>query len=270
MWEKIKGWISMFGTFIMNNLFPAIVVGVIGWLVVRFVKKLLDKTLEKSPLEKTAHGLLKSVANIVLYVLLGLMIASTLGIDVSGVVALASVLSLAVSLSLQELLGNVIGGFTLLYTKPFTSGDFVEIAGQCGTVKEVGIAYTKLATPDNKTVSLPNSAVVAAQIINYTANGTRRVDIKVSASYDSPIDDVLEALKEAARVPTALADMEPFAGVKNYGDHAIEYELQLWSAASDFLPTTFAVNKRIKEVFDERGIQMTRPHLNVHLDKLDK
>jgi small conductance mechanosensitive channel len=161
----------------------------------------------------------------------------------------------------------VIGGFTLLNTKPFVSGDFVEIAGQSGTVWEVGLAYTKLTTGDNKMVSIPNSAVVASEIVNYSTTGTRRVDITVSASYDAPIDQVLEALRQAAQVPTRLEEKEPFAAVKSYGDSAIVYVLQVWSTAGDYWTTLFAVNKRIKEVFDEKGISMTYPHLNVHLDK---
>ena len=165
------------------------------------------------------------------------------------------------------MLANVIGGFTLLYTHPFGSGDYVEIAGQSGTVQEVGIAYTRLTTPDNKLVSIPNSAVVSAQIVNYTVTGTRRVDIAISASYDAPAEKVLEALKEAAKVATALEDPAPFAAVKNYGDSAIEYVLQVWCKTEDYWTTLFDANQNVKTVFDAKGIQMTYPHLNVHLDK---
>ena len=156
--------------------------------------KLISKALEKGHMEKAAHNLIKTLTKTVLWVLLGLVLASSLGIDVTGIVALASVISLAVSLALQNLLGNVIGGFTLLYTHPFGSGDYVEIASQSGTIKDVGIAYTRLITPDNKIVSIPNSAVVAEQIVNYTTMGTRRLDISVSASYDAPVKVVEDAL----------------------------------------------------------------------------
>ena len=176
-------------------------------------------------------------------------------------------LTLAVSLAVQNALANVIGGFTLLYTHPFHSGDFVEIAGQSGTVKEIGLTYTKLATPDNKSVSIPNSAVTAAQIVNYSALGTRRVDLTVSASYDSPVDTVLASLLEAARVPTALDEPAPFAAVQEYGDSAIVYALKVWSTADDYWTTLFDVNKKVKEIFDEKGVVMTYPHLNVHLDR---
>ena len=160
------------------------------------------------------------------------------------------------------------GGFVLLSTHPFHAGDVVEVAGQSGVVQEIGLTYTKLTTADNKLVSIPNSAVTAAQIVNYTATGTRRIDIAVSASYKAPIDGVLEALRQAgASVPTVLEEKAPFAAVKNYGDSAIEYVLQVWSSADDYWSTLFAVNQNIKVKFDEAGIEMTYPHLNVHLDK---
>lgn len=259
--------LTMVGTYLSVSLLPALLIVVIGILVIRIVMNLLTKLLEKSKLEKVAYNLIKTVIRVVLYGLLALMVADKLGIDVTGVVALASVLTLAISLSVQNALTNVIGGFTLLYTKPFTAGDFVEIAGQSGTVQAIGLTYTKLATGDNKLVSIPNSAVVATEIVNYTAAGTRRVDISISAAYTCPVDVVLAALVEAGKLPTALDTPTPFAAVKNYGDSAIEYVLQVWCTSDNYWTTLFDGNKRIKEVFDEKGIEMTYPHINVHLDK---
>ena len=201
------------------------------------------------------------------YILLFLIIASYLGIDVTSIVALASVLTLAVSLAVQNALANVFGGFTLLCTHPFATGDFVEIAGQSGTVREIGLTYTKLATADNKIVSIPNSAVVATQIVNYTVSGTRRVQVIVSASYDAPVENVLEALREAGNVPTALQDPAPSAALLNYKESTIEYTLFVWCKAEDYWTTLFDANKNVKAVFAEKNITMTYPHLNVHLDK---
>ncbi len=267
MMEKVRIWLNGLGIFTLDRALPAAILLAVGVVSIRVILKVVKTALKKSKLEPTAHSLIRAVCKAVLGLLLGLMVAAKLGVDVTGIVALASVLSLAVSLAVQDALSNVIGGFTLLNTKPFVAGDFVEIAGQSGTVREVGLAYTKLNTGDNKLVSIPNSAVVAAQIVNYSANGTRRVDITVSASYDAPIEQVLEALKEAAQVPTKLEEKESFAAVKHYGDSAIEYVLQVWSTADDYWTTLFTVNKRIKDVFDEKGISMTYPHLNVHLDQ---
>ena len=265
--NMILSWLSMAGTFVVANILPMVILTVLGVLGIQVVLKLVRKLLEKSKLEKAAHTLILTACQVVLYILLALSVASGLGIDVTGIVALASVLTLAVSLSVQNLLTNVFGGFTLLYTKPFKAGDFVEVAGQSGVVQSIGLTYTKLATADNKIVSIPNSAVAAAEIVNYTVSGSRRVDIAVTASYDAPLDAVLAALREAAQVDTRLQDKEPFAAVKNYGDSAIEYVLQVWCKTDDYWDTLFTVNKRIKELFDAKGIEMTYPHLNVHLDK---
>ena len=254
MFEQLLNWFSnLLGT-AANNVLSAAMVLVLGLLVIRIVMKLVTKTLEKSKLEKAAHTLILSLSRVVLYVLLCLAAASALGIDVTGIVALASVLTLAVSLALQNALTNVIGGFTLLSTHPFHSGDYVEIAGQAGTVQEISMTYTKLATPDNKMISLPNSAVVAAQIVNYSAAETRRVDVAVSASYDAPTQKVLDALVLAGTVDNALLEPTPKAVITSYGDSAINYSLRVWVKSADYWDVYFQVNKRVKDIFDEQDI----------------
>ena len=259
--------VNFLSTGVTGSIFTALLTLVIGLSVMKMAMRLLKRTLEKSKLEKAAHSLILSLARTVLYVLLGLSLAKSLGIDITGIVALASVLTLAVSLAMQNMLTNVIGGFTLLYNRPFHSGDFVEIAGQSGKVEEINMAYTKLSTPDNKIISLPNSAVVAAQIINYSATGTRRIELEASASYDDPTQKVLDALLEAGRVEKVLPDPAPFAAVTSYGDSAISYVLRVWVNTEDYWDVYFLINKRIKDVFDAENIEMTYPHLNVHLDQ---
>ena len=252
---------------LLANLLPTALIVAAGVMIVRMLLKLLQGLLDKSKLEKAAHSLIVSVAKVVMYALLALIVADKLGVDVSGIIALASVLTLAVSLAVENALANVFGGFTLLYTKPFHSGDFVEIAGQSGTVQEIGLTYTKLTTGDNKMISIPNSAVTSAQIVNFSVTGTRRVDVTVRVSYDTPMDEVLEALRLAAKLPTAVEEPAPFAAVKGYGESAIEYVVQVWCGSDDYWTTLFALNKNIKNCFDEKGVRMTYPHLNVHLEK---
>lgn len=256
---------------LQNDLFQdtctAVVVLVIGVLIIRVIMKLLQTTLDKSRLEKAAHSLITSLAKAAMYILLALIVASTLGIDVSSIVALASVLTLALSLALQNMVSNIIGGFTILYTRPFHSGDYVEIAGQGGTVQEINMTYTVLSTPDNKVISIPNSAVVAAQIVNYSSAETRRVEVLASASYDVPTQKVLDALVQAGTVDNALLDPAPAAVITAYGDSAIQYSLRIWVKNADYWDVYFQVNQRVKNIFDEQGIIMTYPHLNVHLDK---
>ena len=254
-----------------NQLFldfcQAVLILIIGIFAIRIIRRLLKTSLEKIRLEKAAHSLIISLANAAMFVLLGLTVASSLGIDVTSIVALASVLTLAFSLALQNMVSNVIGGFTILYTHPFHSGDYVEIAGQGGTVKEINMSYTMLATADNKLISIPNSAVVAAQIVNYSAADTRRVEIAVSASYDAPTQKVMDALVLAGSVEEVLPDPAPMAVVTAYGDSAIQYSLRLWVKTEDYWDVYFRVNQRVKDVFDVQNIEMTYPHLNVHIDR---
>lgn len=260
LWNSVSG-------FALHRLLPAMLILVAGILIVRITVKILNKALGKSKLDQAVVSLIVSVLRVILLLTVFLIAASSLGIDVSGIVALASVLTLAVSLAVQDALTNLIGGFTLLNTKPFTIGDYVEIAGQSGTVQQVGLTYTKLLTPDRKTVSIPNSAVVAAQIVNYTADGTRRVDITVNVAYSNDPDQVIAALKEAAAVPTALKSPVPYCAISAYNDSTISYILQVWSTSDNYWTTMHGINRNIRTVLNERGILMTYPHLNIHLDK---
>ncbi len=267
MLEKLVNWLAALCFGAGDKLLSALAVAVAGILVIRLVMSLVRKTLAKSKLERAAHTLILSLVRVTAFILLGLSVASALGIDVTGVVALASVLTLALSLALQNMVSNVIGGFTLLSTHPFHSGDYVEIAGQSGTVEEINMTYTRLATPDNKRISIPNSAVVAAQVVNYSEAPTRRVEVNISASYDTPVEQVLEALREAAQVDKVLEDPAPFAALMSYGDSAIHYTLRVWTENPDYWTVYFAINEKISQVFAQRGGIMTYPHLNVHLDK---
>lgn len=265
--ESLKNFLNSMGGYVLSAIFPAVILFALGSIVIHTLLRIVKLALDRSKLDKTAHKLIRSLLRTVLYVLLALIVASRLGIDVTGIVALASVLTLAISLSVQTALTNLIGGFTLLYTKPFAVGDFVEVASQSGTVQEVGLTYTKLATGDNKIISIPNSAVVSAEIVNYTVSGTRRVDITVSAAYSAPTDQVLEALYEAAKVQGALDTPAPFAAVNQYGDSAVEYILRVWCTCNDYWTTKYEINHRIRECFEKYGVEMTYPHIHVHLDQ---
>ena len=259
----VKKWLA---EGLVDKLFMAVITLVVGILVIKAVIRLLTRALEKSKLEKAAYSLILSLAKVGLYLMLGLSLATSIGINVTGVVALASVLTLAVSLALQNILTNVLGGFTLLTTHPFHSGDYVDIGGQSGTVTQIDMSYTRLVTPDNKVICIPNSTVLASEVVNYSANDTRRAEIKVSAGYDAPTQKVIDALVLAATVDNALLEPAPFAAVESYGDNAINYLLRFWTKTEDFWDVYFAVNQRIKNIFDEQGIPMTYPHLNVHFD----
>ena len=252
---------------LVMQFFSALVLLVIGIFVIRILIMLLKRTLKNTKLEKAAHTLILSLTRAVLYILLGLMVASGLGIDVTGIVALASVLTLSLSLALQNMLANVIGGFTLLYTRPFHSGDYVEIAGQGGTVQEINMSYTVLATPDNKVISIPNSTVVAAQVTNYSTMDTRRVNVDICTGFDVPSQKVMDALVLAGTVDNVLLNPAPCAVITGYGQSGVQYSLRVWVNNADYWDVYFAINQRVRQIFQEQDIPLSYPHLSVHLDK---
>ncbi len=267
MWDFLKRCVDSLSGYAFGKILPAVAIFVFGVVIIKIIMRIVTTALKRAKIEDPALGLIRGVLRAVLYVLLSLIGASALGLDVTGIVALASVLTLALSLSLQEALTNLIGGFTLLYTKPFSIGDFVEIAGQSGTVRSIGLNYTRMTTTDNKTISIPNRNVVSAEVINYTVAGTRRSDITLHVSYDCPIPEVLQALKDAANVPTALKDPAPKAVVSDYGQDAVVYLLQAWSKSENWWETTCTVKENIQKVFNERGLRLSYQNMTVTVKK---
>lgn len=257
---------KFFASLTLEKLVPALIIFVIGFFVVKALTKLFEKVLARSKIEKTIHGFLRSAFKILLNAILVLIIASSLGIDVTSLVALLSVASLAISLAVQGALSNVAGGIMILTAHPFHVGDWVEIGTTSGTVHEIGMSYTTLLTADQKEIFVPNSEISSSKIINYTMAGSRRVDMTFTASYDDAVEDVKMALLKAAMLPMVQTEPAPFAAVNQYGNSSIEYVLRVWVASGDYWDAYFGITENVKACFDEAGITMTYPHLNVHLE----
>lgn len=256
---------KFFASLTLQKLVPVILIVVIGLLLVKLLLKLFDRVLERSRLERTMFSFLRAAMRALLYTILVLVAASSLGVDVTSLVAILSVVSLAISLAVQNALSNVVGSVTLLTTHPFHVGDFVEIGSDSGTVEEISVSYTKLATVDGKRIYIPNSDAASARICNYSVEG-RRVDLYIGVSYDAPAEKVREALLAAAQHPKALQDPAPLVVLNNYQDSSIQYLLMLWAASGDYLEVRFAVNEAVKRELDARGIAIPYPQLDVHFD----
>ena len=194
-----------------------------------------------------------------------MVVAGSLGIDTSSLLAVLSVAGLAASLALPASLSNLASGINILLTKPFVVGDFVTAGTYSGTVQEIRIAYTQLSTPENQVGMIPNRTVTASVIINYSTQSKRRLDLTVSASYDAPTELVLEALREAAAIPQVLPDEPSMFRLSGYGDSAINYLLRVWTTTADYWDAYFDILERVRTSFEARGIEMTYPHLNVHM-----
>ena len=239
---------------------------VAGLAVIRVVMRIVDRSLEKSNSMNTLGKYIRSVVQVLLWFVLVLVVADSIGIKVTSLIALFSVAGLAVSLALQNTLSNLAGGVMLLVTKPFEVGDFVETNGVSGTVEAIGLAYSTLATGDNKEVFIPNSEISSAKIINYTRLGKRRVDMTFSASYDAPTQSVKTAIREVlAQFPQIIADPEPVIYLSNYGASSIEYVVRVWVEGKDYWNVYYGVMEGVREAFERHGVEMTYDHLNVHV-----
>lgn len=252
-----------------SNIVSAIVIFLICLIAIKVVTAVVDRLLDKSgKLDGTLKGFVKTAVKIALWALAIIIVAGSLGIDTASLVAALSVVGLALSLAVQNVASNVFSGITLLMTRPFAEGDYVDIAGKGGTVKSVGLFYTVIDTPDNRVITIPNGDVTAASIINYSRESKRRVDFTFSASYDNSTEDVKAAILEAvAGDSRILAEPAPFVALSAYKDSSIEYVLRVWCNNADYWDVYFAVNERVRESFERRGVQMSYAHVNVHLVK---
>ena len=249
-----------------SGVFSAVLAAVVGVIVVKVLLRVLDRALDRFQVDAPLQRLLRALLKGGLWSVAVIIVLDRLGVEVTSLIAVLSVVGLAFSLALQNFLSNVAGGMQLLASHPFSVGDFVEAGGCSGTVEEIGMFYTKLTTPDNRLVQLPNNTIVSANITNFSAQPTRRVELKLTASYDAPVDAVKEALARAAAAhPLTLADPEPMIRVEGYRDSAIEYVVRVWCANADYWTVYYDLLEEFKAAFDAAEIEMTYPHVNVHM-----
>ena len=253
------------GAAAFTTILRAILIFVICCVAIRIIKALLKKVLLKTKLDATLEGFVLTAANVALWVIAIIIVATTLGIDTASLVAAVSVVGLALSLAVQNIMANLFSGITLLFTRPFKAGDYVAAAGNEGTVESIGLFYTVIKTPDNKVISIPNGDVTASSITNYSSEVTRRIAFTFSASYDCPTEKVRAALLEAADDSRILSDPAPVVYLSEYKDSCIDYSFRVWVKNEDYWDVYFQLNEAVRESFERNGVEMTYNHLNVHI-----
>ena len=251
----------------LEKVLRALIVALVCLVVIKIVLRLVDGALNRAAqLDAMVRRLLRNAIKAVLLCVMVLVVLGCLDIPVTSLVALLSVAGLALSLALQNFLSNVAGGLQILASKPFTLGDYVDAGGCSGTVTEIGLFYTKLNTTDNKRIQIPNSAIVDSNITNYSVEEKRQVEWKVTASYDADTEHVKAVLAcLVAEHPLAHKENPPMVRVCGYHESAIEYVVRTWCNNSDYWTVYFDVMDQLKATFDKEGIEMTYPHLNVHM-----
>lgn len=250
-------------------LLKPIIILIVAKIVVTILVKLLDKIFEKSKLDLGMQGFLKQALRIIVYILAIIMAIHSLGGDTASLVTVLGVVSLAFSLSMQGILTNVFSGMVILITKPFIVGDFVEITGVMGTVSEITLMRTKMNTPDNKVLLIPNSDVSSNTIINYSYQDKRRVDLEVSASYEDSTEKVLEALNSVVMADErVLKDEEhkPLIRLLRFGANDITYVIRVWCETAEYWNVYYDTLEKVRKVYEERNITFSYPHTIVHIE----
>ena len=256
---------KIFGGFSWTKLISAAILLVVCGVLIKLILKATDRMLGRSRLDKAVHPFIRTIVKLVLLFTAIMLIAGTLGVDTSSLLALLSVAGLAVSLALQNVLSNMASAVILLTTKPFQIGHFIEMGSVSGTVVKIGAICTDILTLNNQLVHVPNSEITGSTVTNYTASDKRRLEYRITASYDAPVEDVKAALLRAAEHPLRMQEMQPIARVNGYGESAIEYVLFLWIRPKDYMDVYYDVMEAVKGEFDAASIEMTYPHINVHI-----
>jgi small conductance mechanosensitive channel len=254
---------------VIKSIVFAIVVLIFGLLIIKRVTNTVGRIIDKKELDPTLKPFIKSGTSAVLKLLLIVAIISILGIETTSFVALFGAAGLAVGLAFQGSLSNFAGGVLILVTKPFKVGDFIEANGYSGTVEAIQILYTDLVTVDNRVIRIPNGSLSNASITNYSEKDTRRVDFQFSAAYEADSAKVIRVLSDiAANHPQALKDPEPFVRMSEHGDSAVVYTVRVWVKAADYWTVHFDLIEKVKQRFDEEGISIPYPKMDVNLNNL--
>lgn len=249
------------------QLVTAIVVLVIGLIVIKWITKALVRMMKKGNVNPSLIPFLKSIANVILKAMLIISVMGMVGIQMTSFIAVLGAAGLAVGLALQGTLQNFAGGVMILLFKPYEVGHFIEAQGFMGTVKEIQIFTTVLATPDNRKVIIPNSPLATGAITNFSAMPIRRIDFAFGIGYSDDIDKAKAILLKMAQNDDRVLKEEnpPEVMVESLGDSSVNLKLRTWVKSEDYWTLWFDTTEGVKKQFDAAGISIPFPQQDVHL-----
>lgn len=248
------------------KVLAAIAVLALGHWAARFCSRLARRVMERRKVDPT---LVAFAGSLIFYALLAFVVLAALGqlgIQTTSFVALVGAAGLAIGLALQGSLANFAAGFLLILFRPFRAGDYIEGAGTAGTVEGIQIFTTQLTTPDNKRIIIPNAKLTGDNIVNWSASGTRRVDLEFGVGYGADIDRakaiIAGILAEDGRV---LQDPAPAIAVAALADSSVKLVARPWASTADYWGVVFDTTEKVKKRFDAEGIPIPYPQRDVHL-----
>ncbi len=252
-----------------TKLVMALAVFFIGKWIAGIISRALARSMEIKQVDPTIAGFTRNIVYYLLFTVVIIAALGQLGVQTASFVAIVGAAGLAVGLALQGSLANFAAGVLMILFRPIKVGDFVEAGGAMGVVKEISIFTTVLTTPDNKVVILANNQVMSNNIINYSTMPTRRVDMKFGISYGSDLLKAKQILQQLADSDERiLKDPEVTIAVSELADSSVNFVFRAWVNSADYWPVFFAITEQVKLTFDEQGIEIPFPQMDVHLDQV--
>lgn len=248
----------------------ALLVFLIGVQIIKLIRKIVRRSLKKGNADVGVMQFLDSFIKAVMYVVLLFMIASGFGLDATSVVALLGSAGVAIGLAVQGSLSNFAGGVLILLLKPFRVDDYIKMDndGHEGTVKEIQLFYTKLATPDNHVVIIPNGSLANSSILNMSTLGERRMDITVGISYDADIRTAREVILKVLEADEAvLKEKDRLVFVQELADSGVNLNVRCWASNEQYWECKWRITEQIKYALDDAGILIPYPQMDVHIER---
>ena len=247
------------------NIIVALMILVLGRLAANAISGLTRRLLQRSGLEEILVNFSTTITNALLTLVVIIAAVDRLGVDTTSLIALLGAAGIAVGLALKDSLGNFAAGIMLIVSRPFRTGDYVEVAGSAGSVEEISLFTTTLLTPDNREITVPNGAIYSDTITNWSARDTRRIDLVIGISYEDNLataKHVIEAV--LATEERILEENPPLVGVLELADNSVNLTVRAWTKATDYFATKLALTENIKLAFDEANITIPYPQIQVH------
>lgn len=261
---------NIWNSFVLRvpTILVALVILIVGIITSRVAVKLMGKAMDRSRLDLTVNRFVRSAVKIVLYVLVVTVALAILGVPMTSIITVIGTAGVAIGLALQSSLSNLAGGFLILFAKPFRVGNFIRCGGDEGTVDSISILYTKLLTPDNKAVFIPNGTAANAVVLNYSALPTRRVDLEFGISYSEDHDRAIKAIENAIEGnPMILREegKEPMIRMSALKDSCVAVTVRLWAKTEDYWAVYYDTLDAVRREFIKEKIEIPYPQMDVHL-----
>lgn len=252
----------------LPTLLFALIIFLLGIIISKIIIKIINKFMKRSTVDDAAVSFLVSFIRIILYTIVIVSALTFLGVPMSSIITLIGAAGLAISLALQNCLSNLAGGFIILFSKPFKSGDTIELDTSIGVVQSINILYTKIITFDNKTVMIPNGKITDAKIINYTELPTRRLDMTFDISYNNDFEKAKQIILDIAiENKLILNEPEPVVRLGSFKESSLEISAKFWVKNEDYLEASYDIAETVKVEFDKNNIEIPFNQLDVHMNK---